>query len=550
MKKTYSFDVFDTCLCRLCGNPYNVFDVLSFKVQEMMGESCNEHMRQMFVADRVKSGGRSLEEIYSHVAENYPLPCSVKEMIQLELETERDMLVPIASTRQLVDKLRRKGDVLFISDMYLPDEFLQEQLARHGFFREGDRLYVSNTVGAWKYDGTLFRLIHEREGIPFRRWYHYGDSHRSDVKMPRRLGIHARHLHYDYTHYEEQWRQKPAVGFQYHSVLAGISRATKMESLAPADLRYFSCDIAAPLMVSWCVRILEDACQQGIKRVYFCARDSHSHFLVAQKLTQSSEKYKDLTVKYLFISTQALADNLILDFFEQEGVASKNDKVAVVDSRGRGYFVDNINQLLVQGGYLPIHAYIIQLCHSYDPGQMTMLSNYPYTTVLHNLLYAHTQSPGTNAIEDIGWLLENILSLNYHSKTIGYQKIRNKIVPVFSTEHKEISGNNIKQLKKEHDVILQKYAMAYVKCGLTEYNDSILSFVVIPTLSEYTSAPWKDYLAFLTRVNIYKKKNTYVHNIFSLSFSKGGRWAIGCIYYSLPRPLAKFVAKLFSKLTK
>ncbi|MBQ9417275.1 MAG: hypothetical protein IJU19_01710 [Bacteroidales bacterium] len=26
---TYSFDVFDTCLCRLCGSPYNAIEIIS-----------------------------------------------------------------------------------------------------------------------------------------------------------------------------------------------------------------------------------------------------------------------------------------------------------------------------------------------------------------------------------------------------------------------------------------------------------------------------------------------------------------------------------------
>lgn len=69
---TYSFNVFDTCLCRLCGEPRNLFEVLSLKVQRLMGENNSEHMRQLFVAARCESDGLSLEDIYQHVAENYP----------------------------------------------------------------------------------------------------------------------------------------------------------------------------------------------------------------------------------------------------------------------------------------------------------------------------------------------------------------------------------------------------------------------------------------------------------------------------------------------
>lgn len=46
--RVYSFDVFDTCLARLCGEPRLLFDVLSLKVQKAMGEDCNEHLRELF----------------------------------------------------------------------------------------------------------------------------------------------------------------------------------------------------------------------------------------------------------------------------------------------------------------------------------------------------------------------------------------------------------------------------------------------------------------------------------------------------------------------
>lgn len=32
----YSFDIFDTCLARLCGEPHNLYDVLSKKVIKLM----------------------------------------------------------------------------------------------------------------------------------------------------------------------------------------------------------------------------------------------------------------------------------------------------------------------------------------------------------------------------------------------------------------------------------------------------------------------------------------------------------------------------------
>ena len=164
MRTVYSFDVFDTCLSRLCGSPRNLIEVLSVDVLRKTGinSSDNEHLRQLFVAARLDSDG-SLEEKYAQVAKIITLPCSIKEMVDMELSCERGMLKPIKHTLNLIESLRRDGDIIFISDMYLPSSFIKEMLIKFNFFKEGDILYVSDEVGAWKRDGSLYELIHNQQ---------------------------------------------------------------------------------------------------------------------------------------------------------------------------------------------------------------------------------------------------------------------------------------------------------------------------------------------------------------------------------------------------
>ena len=56
---TKSFDVFDTCLCRLCGDPRMLLDVLSWKVVDLMplAEDDKEHLREQFVSLRADAHG-------------------------------------------------------------------------------------------------------------------------------------------------------------------------------------------------------------------------------------------------------------------------------------------------------------------------------------------------------------------------------------------------------------------------------------------------------------------------------------------------------------
>lgn len=165
----YSFDVFDTCLVRVCGSPANALEVLSYKVASKwnVDESDAEYLRQQFVVLRTEQRGK-LEDAYAEIAKVLELPCSVEEMVSLEMQTEEELMRPVLSVRDLVDTLREKGQIVYISDMYLPDVFIKALLVEHGFFREGDALFVSDSVNAWKYDGTLYPYVRDALGASYK----------------------------------------------------------------------------------------------------------------------------------------------------------------------------------------------------------------------------------------------------------------------------------------------------------------------------------------------------------------------------------------------
>lgn len=550
-KRYYSFDVFDTCLTRLCGTPRNLFDILAAKTFNSFEHSERESQRQMFVATRLCAQGNNLEDIYHNISQTIQLPLSVEEMIQAEIATERDMLVPIASTLLLVNKLRAKGEILFITDMYLPDSFIKEILEKNGFFQKGDTLYVSEAVGKRKMDGSLFQMIHSEKCIAYKDWHHYGDNRHSDFCIPRHLGIHSHLIKTRYLPHEKTWKEYPSLQFPYASIMAGISHALYLQSNAPSDLKAFVCDLTAPLMVSWVVSILEDALCQGIKRIYFCARDTHSEFLIAQILTKHHARYNGMGVHYLFVSTKSIESDLCLDYFVQEGLASKKEKVAIVDTRGRGFFINKINTIMNNGGYDSAYPFLLQLCYSEDCVQAE-IANKNRMSVFHNIAYTRTSKNRSNAITDIGWMLENILSLNFHSKTMGYHLLSGKIIPIFQKGEPEIMVPNIRSCKQQQDNLLIQYAKAYSLCCLPEVNNIIISAIIAPTLSNFAFAPYKRYLKFLSKISLYGKNNTYVHSLFSLkkTITKGGHWAKGCVFFTFPRPVSICIDNVHRKIAK
>ncbi|MBR3698942.1 MAG: hypothetical protein IKM85_05410 [Bacteroidales bacterium] len=549
-RPVFSFDVFDTCLLRLCGDSKNLFEVLSKKVLDLMclGND-GEQLRKLFVWLRSKTGGMSLYDIYTQINKEFRLPCSIEKMVLLELQTEAEMLRPIEKTLRLVEGLRKRGDVIFISDMYLPDGFIREQLTVTGFFHEGDRLYVSNTVGAWKYDGSLFKLIHERDGIDYRHWHHYGDSRHSDVKIPQKLGIDAHWLHFDYLPYEQKWiNDILTTGYQYPSILAGVSRAIRLTSTTSQCQVDFVSNISAPVMTTWVYGVLCDAYKSGIRRIFFLARDTHSYLVIAREL---QSLFPDIELKYLFVSRQSLYNDnpLRIKYFEQEGLAS-HDHVAVVDIATTGKTLCVINQVLSQNGYSPINKFYcffglnmqgVTTEMDEDMDQM-MAENKSITYCAFKQYLSAVENRLLNRLTNHVVFVEALFSLNYHGRTVDYCQHGDKIRPVLEPDSEtpwSFCERDERNMKKNNDSLLKYYINAMQTTLLTDYSQQILERIAVPTLANFFNNPRKVYLEYVRLFQLVGV--SYVDRRW-----KKNIWKRGSTVYTFP----EFWVKLLDKLKR
>ena len=140
-----SFDIFDTCVVRKCGAPHNLFDVLSYRVfyKEVSEEHRIEFITQRLAAD----DSSSLDHLYSTFCYSHPFLLPKSEIMQKELNCEREMMVPVRSMLEEVNRCRQRGDrIIFISDMYLPTSFIQTALSELGFFKENDSIYINGAA--------------------------------------------------------------------------------------------------------------------------------------------------------------------------------------------------------------------------------------------------------------------------------------------------------------------------------------------------------------------------------------------------------------------
>lgn len=466
----------------------------------------------MIVAIRLKARG-TLREKYTTMKELLPLPLSVDQLIDLELQTEKKLLRPILSTRSLINNLRKKGHIVYISDMYLPDTFIRQQLTDHGFFLPGDTLYVSDTIGAYKSDGSLFKYVRDKEHLSFSHWHHYGDNRHSDYRIPRRLGIKAHHLHYDYLPYEHQWiNNVVSTTYPYPSLMAGLSRAVRLSIPTIEDQSRFVADISAPSITTWVASIMADAKRRGISHLYFCARDCHSYYLAARSLAPAIGGIK---VHYLFNSRRSLMPGTpyLIDYLVQEGVASHSHKVALVDTLSKGNILRSVNRTLCQHGYPEVAMfYATNSTWSLQEKEEQYLTTTPDQRLTDNL---HSQylfcgehlssiycSPITARLTFTRHYFEVLFSLNYHLQTVGYAPRGNTIRPLLAkdpTESWHFTGYTNRQTKNSNDRLIIAFAEGMQTLHLLPYSQQLLDRVAIPTFAHFLHQPPRPYLDYLHR---------------------------------------------------
>jgi predicted HAD superfamily hydrolase len=293
----YSFDVFDTVLTRVVGAPKAVFLLLGKQLASQFLINCTP---EAFAHARIKAEQRtygnvgekcSLDDIYKELATTLRLSIEQCEKIMhLECELESQLLRPIPMARDLIQDARNQGKrVVFVSDMYLPSEFIKEQLVRHSFWVEGDELYVSHEYGKSKATGQLFQEVISRHGVSPAQISHCGNDWRVDVQGAKKAGLKAQHFNAgNLNQYEKllESHSYPTEGLS--SVFAGASRLVRLQIPASSPkeeaLRDVAAGVVAPTLVGFVLWVLYRARVMGLKRLYFVSRDGQVLLEIARRL--------------------------------------------------------------------------------------------------------------------------------------------------------------------------------------------------------------------------------------------------------------------------
>ncbi len=169
--------------------PADVFDKMSERIPEELRKRFSPSFKAIRrEAERKVNGVISgIKAIYDEISNIVPMSQAEKDdLVQLEIETEKQVLIPRSSMVNLLKFAKNQGKkVNLVTDMYLPKDFLEDVLHGCGI-TEYDQIFLSCEFGINKGKGLFKRYLSLVESESY---LHIGDNSSADKEEPETLGI-------------------------------------------------------------------------------------------------------------------------------------------------------------------------------------------------------------------------------------------------------------------------------------------------------------------------------------------------------------------------
>jgi glycosyltransferase involved in cell wall biosynthesis/FMN phosphatase YigB (HAD superfamily) len=424
-----SFDIFDTALRRLVRLPTDVFLAMAPDVRRIAPDAAVAFLEIRMRAERVaRERGRAfgfgdctLAEIYAELGAICGLTDEqAAALMAVELARETETLFADPAALRLYRAVRASGRrALFVSDMYLPADFLRETLIRNGF--EEPEVVVSSETRKTKYDGALFPVLVERAGVAPERILHIGDHAHSDVCQPAAHGLRA-HL---WTApgapiYADQTLVPGARWGWLSSLFAGLARRRARREEAADDVwAKLGYELVGPMYLAYVLWVLKTARDDGVQRLFFLSRDGyHLVDIARQALARAGAT---MEIEYLYASRRMMNVPGLAHEMTDEALTfltTPNPGMRVRDFPERiGLAPADYEDALRQAGYAqPDEVITTPFGVFQDPAHVARMrgffaSIWPRVQRLAEAERAQVQAylrdmkfePATSALVDIGW---------------------------------------------------------------------------------------------------------------------------------------------------
>ena len=312
-----SFDVFDTLLMRVVGDPRAVFLFLGYRLHRLGLIECAP---EVFAHQRVLAESRAhaiagchptLEQIYREWLHGMNhSEQSAEALASAELALEDELLIPVPGALALVAAARTQGCVIvFVTDTNMSSAFIAGVLEKWGFYRSGDRVFASCETRVDKARGLMFPYVAKALQVAPGAVRHHGNSAVADVRNAKLSGWQFRHCsRANLNRYERSLADDHFATAGLSSVFAGCSRFARLsqstEDERQQTIANVTAGVMAPMLVAWMIWLLRRAIRDGVRRLYFVSRDGEVLLEIARRLLPLVEG--PLELRYLYVGRQSL----------------------------------------------------------------------------------------------------------------------------------------------------------------------------------------------------------------------------------------------------
>ena len=331
------FDIFDTLLTRPLLNPEMIKHIVAHRAGGEAGERYLSFRAPAENQARQKAGRDiGLDAIFTEFSILSEISSSdINRLRNLEETIEHEIVSPRPEVIELMQFALTQGKrIVLASDMYLPKALIENMLAHHGI-SGWHTFYLSSETGYRKDTGDFYRQLLIDENVSPDEVMMIGDNEHSDVQIPDNLKMKVQHVMrpvelaraiprlgplVENTLYSNDLHRQLVVGMitksNFHPLFYPDFDATDLVPASPWAIGY---TIAGPVVLSFVQWLAEKAIVDGMKCLYFLAREGQILRTVYDQWVANDAKA--IASDYLVLSRRAITVPMISSFEDMLQIA-------------------------------------------------------------------------------------------------------------------------------------------------------------------------------------------------------------------------------------
>lgn len=290
--ETISFDVFDTLLQRKVWVPGDVIALTAHRAQSELGIPAED-----FISARREAKKHStkhevpLTERYEIIGKILKVDAATaSQLYSFEIEIEKGLLEARTVGKLALEYAQSKGKrVIITSDTYFTEEQIREFLTDAEIFP--DEFYASSTYDQTKEAGGLYKVLLEKEKD---KLLHVGDNYKADITNANANQINSSWVISNHDQFKSSMPQFVRSKGPYGAIkngliqrnITGYPSITNGAGYTSGKSYNLGYSIVGDMMLAFAAWIIEKAKIDGVKTLFFLARDGEIVKKVADELLE------------------------------------------------------------------------------------------------------------------------------------------------------------------------------------------------------------------------------------------------------------------------